>query len=83
MRIDQAAQSVGEGWVTGATSGDKSCTVREAALLLAVTDRRVRQLIHDGAIRSSGKARDGHVLLLADVLAYREQRDVLARRSAS
>lgn len=80
--IDQAAQSVGEGWVTGATSGDKSCTVREAALLLAVTDRRVRQLIREGAIRSSGKARDGHVLLLADVLAYRERRDVLARRCA-
>jgi hypothetical protein len=72
--IDQAAASRGEGWVCGATSGDKSCTVHEAALLLAVTDRRVRQLIADGAIRSSGRARDGHVLLLADVLAYRSAR---------
>lgn len=77
-RLDEAAISVGEGWIAGATTGDKSCTVAQAAHLLGVTDRRVRQLIDAGAIRSSGKARDGHVLLLADVLDYRSAR----RRSA-
>lgn len=82
LRIDQAAVGVGEGWVCGATSTDRSCTVTEAAHLLGVTERRIRQLIHAKLIRSSGKARDGHVLLLVDVLDYRAKRSSARRRSA-
>lgn len=68
--LDAAAQRVGEGWITGATTGERACTVPDAALLLGVTDRRVRQLITTGAIPSQGKTADGHVLFVADVLRY-------------
>lgn len=68
--LDAAAQRVGESWITGATTGERACTVAEAALLLGVTDRRVRQLIASGAIRSEGKTSDGHVLFVAEVLRY-------------
>ena len=81
-QIDEAAQDVGEGWVCGTTTTKHSCTVRQAAILLGVTDRRVRQLIADGTIRSSGKATDGHVLWVDDVLAYRTERDAARRRGA-
>lgn len=81
--LDQAAARVGEGWVSGLTTGEQSCTIGQAALLLDVTERRVRQLIADGVIRSSGKARDGHVLLMADVQAYQRSRRVVAQRQAS
>lgn len=80
-RIDKAAVGVGEGWVCGATTTAKSCTVSEAAHLLGVTERRVRQLIGEGTIRSSGKAHDGHVLLLDDVLDYRAKRTPARRRA--
>lgn len=78
-RIDQAAVGVGEGWVCGATTGEKSCTVAQAAHLLGVTERRVRQLIDAQLIRSSGKAYDGHVLLVQDVLTYRAHRTSVSR----
>lgn len=80
QHIDAAAQRVGEDWITGTTTGARSCTVRQAATLLGVTPSRVRQLILDGHLPSAGKARDGHVLLLADVLAYRDT--TRARRGA-
>lgn len=68
--LDDAARRVGEAWVCGVTTGQQACTVAEAALLLGVTDRRVRQLITAGDIPSAGKTNDGHVLLVTDVLAY-------------
>lgn len=77
-KIDGAAQRVGEGWVCGVTTGEQSCTIGQAAVLLEVTERRVRQLIAEGVIRSSGKARDGHVLLIADVQAYQRVRRAIA-----
>ena len=82
LHIDRAAVTVGEGWITGVTTGDKSCTVPQAAHLLGVTQRRVRQLIDDGTIRSSGKANDGHVLLVKDVLDYKARRTSARRRTA-
>jgi hypothetical protein len=67
--IDEGAHRVGESWVADISAGD-SCTVRQAAALLGVNPSRVRQLIGAGALRSAGKDRDGHVLMVADVLAY-------------
>lgn len=85
LRIDQAAQGVGEGWVCGATTGPKACTVREAALLLGVTDGRVRQLLADptAPLTSQGKDHDGHVLLVAEVLAYRDTRNATQSRTVT
>jgi len=83
LRIDQAAQGVGEGWISGATTGPKACTVREAAALLGVNDSRVRQLIGSGHLASQGKDRDGHVLLVDDVIAYRNVRDTRTRSSGT
>jgi hypothetical protein len=71
--LDDAARRVGEGWVCGATSGAQACTVAEAALILGLTDRRVRQLITAGVIPSQGRTATGHVLLVSDVHAYRRQ----------
>lgn len=68
--LDDATRRVGEGWVCGATSGAQACTVTEAALILGLTDRRVRQLVTSGAIPSQGRTATGHVLLVADVHAY-------------
>lgn len=75
--LDDAARRVDEGWVCGVTTGPQACTVHEAAQLLAVTDRRVRQLIAAGDLPAAGKARDGHVLLVRDVQQY-----AASRRSA-
>ena len=72
LRIDQAAARAGETWVADPTTGPQACTVRQAAALLGVDPSRVRQLILDGALTSAGKDRAGHVLLVADVLTYRE-----------
>ena len=80
--IDEAATGVGEDWVAGATTGTQACTVKQAALLLGVTDGRVRQLIRDHLLPSAGKDHDGHVLLVADVLTYRDTRTKRRTRSA-
>jgi hypothetical protein len=52
--------------------------VSEAALMLGLTDRRVRQLVDAGQIPSQGKTTTGHVVRVADVLAYRPGRRVVA-----
>lgn len=78
--LDDAARRVGEGWVCGVTTGEQACTVAEAALLLGLTDRRVRQLVAERKIPAAGKTTDGYVLLVADVLAY--QRGVWNRRTS-
>lgn len=77
--LDEAAKRVGESWVTGATTGERACTSQEAALLLGVTDRRIRQLITGGQIKHAGKDHDGYILLVADVLEYQRQRRVTQR----
>lgn len=79
--LDDAARRVGEGWVCGVDTGERVCTVPEAALMLGLTDRRVRQLLAAGAIPSQGRTTSGHVLRVVDVLAY--QRRVAADRQAS
>lgn len=79
--FDDAARRVGEGWITDPTTAPQACTVAEAALLLGVTDRRIRQLITKNEIPSAGKTSDGHVLLVRDVLAY--QKRTLAQRDVS
>lgn len=76
--LDDAARKVGEGWVCGVDTGDQVCTVAEAALMLGLTDRRVRQLVDSGRIPSQGKTTTGHVLAVADVLAYQQSRRVVA-----
>lgn len=81
--FDDAARRAGEGWVCGVDTGDRVCTVGEAALMLSLTDRRVRQLVDVGAIPSQGKTTMGHVLLVADVLAYQRGRRVVAERQTS
>lgn len=70
--LDDAARRVGEGWVCGVTTGEQACTVHEAAQLLGVSDRRVRQLITAGHLRAEGKTTDGYVLLLRTVLDYQQ-----------
>lgn len=81
--LDEAARRVGEGWVCGVDTGQQVCTVAEAALMLSLTDRRVRQLVDGGLIPSQGKTTLGHVLLVADVLAYQRDRRVVAERRIS
>lgn len=81
--FDDAARRVGEGWVCGVDTGERVCTVPEAALMLGLTDRRVRQLVDAKLIPSQGKTATGHVLLVADVLAYQTSRRVVADRQTS
>lgn len=78
--FDEAAQRVGEGWVCGVVTGERVCTVSEAALMLGVTDRRVRQLVGK-EIPAAGRTTTGYVLQVADVLAYQQR--VRGQRSAS
>jgi hypothetical protein len=81
--LDDAARRVGEGWVCGVDTGERVCTVPEAALMLGLTDRRVRQLVDASTIPSQGRTTNGHVLRVADVLAYQAQRRVVAQRQTS
>lgn len=81
--LDDAARRVGEGWVCGVDTGERACTVAEAALLLGLTDRRVRQLVDAGVIPSQAKTTSGHVLLVSDVLTYQRGRRVVAESPAS
>ncbi|MCZ2837151.1 hypothetical protein [Modestobacter sp. VKM Ac-2985] len=80
--FDSAARRVGEAWVCGVDTGERVCTVPEAALLLAVTEGRVRQLVGKD-IPSAGRTSTGHVLLVADVLAYQARRRPGGRAGAS
>lgn len=81
--FDEAARRAGEGWVCGVDTGERVCTVAEAALMLGLTDRRVRQLVAAGAIPSQGQTTTGHVLRVADVLTYQTGRRVTAHRHTS
>lgn len=81
--LDDAARRVGEGWVCGVDTGERVCTVAEASLMLGLTDRRVRQLVDAGVVPSQGKTSTGHVLRVADVLAYQRDRRVGAERHTS
>lgn len=81
--LDEAARKVGEGWVCGVETGETVCTVSEAALMLGLTDRRVRQLVDAGVLPSQGKTTTGHVLRVADVLDYMPGRRVVAEGQAS
>lgn len=81
--LDEAARKVGEGWVCGVDTGERVCTVPEAALMLSLTERRVRQLVDAGSIPSQGRTTTGHVLFVADVLAYQHSRRVVAERRTS
>lgn len=76
--LDHAARRVGEGWVCDAITGEQACTVSEAALMLGVSDSRVRQLIGSGALRSEGKTATGHVIYISAILRYNRSRSVAA-----
>lgn len=76
--IDEGAHRVGESWVAEVSAGD-SCTVRQAAALLDINPSRVRQLILAGTLRSAGKDKHGHVLMVADVLTYQSSQRVASR----
>lgn len=81
--LDDAAARVGEGWIVDPTTAPRTCSVAEAALLLGVTDGRVRQLIGAREIPSAGKTSSGHVLLVRDVLAYQARQRALAHGDAN
>ena len=72
--LDEAAREVGEGWVASVTLASPACTVADAALLLQVSPRRVRQLIDAGHLPAAGRTAGGWVLLVDDVTAYRARR---------
>ena len=77
-QIDDVAVEAGEAWVVDVTTGERSCTVAQAAAILELTPRRVQQLARDGTLRHGGRTRAGYTLLLDDV-----ERLLAARRCAS
>lgn len=72
--LDDGARRVGEAWVCGVETGERLCTVADAALLLGVSERRVRTLVGEHRIEAAGKTTTGYVLLVQSVLDYQRER---------